>query len=113
VTDIRSFSPGAQEQRGAVRVGRYADSFADVPALTCDHDEFWHLSFTDAVGRETLIRLSSAAVNGYREDETILSVAATELLRMAIAADPDAKLPDGRALAGLKPQELYRAAADD
>lgn len=112
MTHIRDFEPGRTEQRGHITVTRYADNFTDTTALHHDHDEFWRFSIKltpldqhdDA---ESWIRLYHVAITNYGDDTTILAIVATELHRMALDADPDAALTDGRRLADLTPDALY------
>jgi len=107
MTNIRDFTPGTQEQRGAITAHRYPDPDPGAP-LNCDHDGFWRFSITVADADEVWIRLHGDAVRNYGEDDRILSVVATELLQMAGASHPDGVLSDGRALSELKPGDLYR-----
>lgn len=105
--NIRDFTPGTQEQRGAITVLRYPDPVATA-AVRHDNDEHWRFGVQPAApAEEVWIRLSAPAVQAYREDDTILRVVVTELLQMAANSCPDAVLADGRKLADLKPEDLY------
>jgi hypothetical protein len=116
MANIRDFQPGVSEQRGAITVQRFADPMLQ---FSYDHDEFWRfgidLAATDASkpAEEVWLRLHRNAIEFYGDDATILSAAAIELQRMAIAIEPAATLPDGRVLAGLKPEDLYAPPAPD
>lgn len=113
MTDIRDFTPGTQEQRGAITVLRYPDPIAtaEVPH---DNDGNWRFGIQPAATpeadapEEIWLRLTGAAVDIYAEDGKILDVVATELLQMAANSAPGAVLADGRRLAELKPEDLYR-----
>ena len=106
MTDIRDFTPGASEQRGAITVQRYADA-GPRPVGDYDHDEFWRfgvqLAPEDGEPLEVWLRLHAVAVQAGTDDTALLAVVAAELLAMT---HPGAVLADGRKVAGLKPEDL-------